>query len=79
LRLSRNVEDNADGKPVLLFEQESPELREASFVAVTRKEKVTTADQLKTWCVPPVNILDWAVGIHGEAASAQRKHATGRV
>ncbi|KAL5409711.1 hypothetical protein PMIN03_005839 [Paraphaeosphaeria minitans] len=56
LRLSRNPEGGIDGKPVLLFEHGSPELREPSFVEVTQEVKTTTADRLKTWCVPPVKV-----------------------
>lgn len=56
LKLSRHAEDSPDYKPVLLFEQGSPELREASFVEATREVKTATADRLKTWCVPPVKV-----------------------
>ena len=57
LKLSSNLEDDGDDdKPALLFEPTSPELREPSYVEITTEVRLVSADRLKSWCVPPVNI-----------------------
>lgn len=52
-----------DRTPVLLFKQGSPEMREPSYVEVTKKMPSRALDDMKTWCFPHVQLAHHSVKV----------------
>jgi hypothetical protein len=56
LAISKFPSTGHDGTPVLFLDEDSPEMRESSYVEIDEAFKHGKLDQGRTWCWPPVKI-----------------------
>ena len=61
LAIVRNPRPGHDGTPVMLLTPNSPELREPSYIEMSRKPKWGSAMQFLTWCWPPIQLQPWSM------------------